>query len=113
VDHALNRPVSPRPIEGGAGVLMLPVPSSGVVRRVEGISAARKVPGVEDVEIDVSTGQIISAWPEGGNYPGFVFSRGSNALEAERSLRLANACLKIVVAPVIAQTVGAGSARAA
>ncbi len=84
------------------GVLMVPVPASGVVRRVEGIGEARRVAGIERVEIDVSTGQMLSAWPEGGAYPGFVFSSGVTPLDAERALREAAALLRIVVAPLLA-----------
>ncbi len=101
VGHALGRLPRPAPIQGGAGVLMLPVPASGVVRRVEGIGAARAVPGVEAVEIDVGAGQVLRAWPEGGSYPGFVFARGADALAAERTLREAQRHLQIVVAPLL------------
>ncbi len=101
VAHALGEHVSPMPIQGGAGVLMVPVPRSGMVRRVEGIGRARAVPGVVDVEIDVGTGEVITAWPEGGSYPGFVFSRADSAYDAEQSLRRAHAELDIVVAPII------------
>ncbi len=102
IAHALGEQAPVRPIIGGAGVLMVPVPRSGVVRRVEGIGRARAVPGVEEVEIDVGSGEVLTAWPEGGSYPGFVFSRGASAWDAEQSLRRAHAALNIVVAPIIA-----------
>lgn len=105
LSHAMGEEPVVQPIQGGAGVLMVPVPESGVVRRVEGIGAARGIPGIEEVEIDVSTGQVITAWPEGGSYPGFVFSRGDTPLDAERALRLAQATIRIVVAPLLASSV--------
>lgn len=101
IAHALGETVEPAPIVGGAGVLMVPVPRSGVVRRVEGIGRARAVRGVEDVEIDIGTGEVITAWPEGGSYPGFIFSRGESPYDAEQSLRKAHAEIDIVVAPMI------------
>ena len=44
---------------GSNGVMMIPVTQGGVLRRVEGISAARRVPDIVDVEIDVREGQIL------------------------------------------------------
>jgi len=101
IAHAVGEKPGTAPVRGGAGVLMVPVPASGVVRRVEGIGEARRVPGIEEVEIDVGTGQVISAWPEGGAYPGFVFSRGATPLDAEMALRRACALIRIVVAPLL------------
>jgi len=89
---------------GAAGVLMIPVPATGILRRVEGIGAARKIPGIVSVEIDIKTGQLLQQWPEGGSYPGFIFSRGDNPTEVEKSLRLAHEELNFVVAPTLETT---------
>lgn len=102
IAHAVGEKPAIAPLRGGAGVLMVPVPASGVVRRVEGIGEARRVPGIEDVEIDVGSGQVITAWPEGGAYPGFVFSRAATPLDAEMALRRAGKLIRIVVAPLLA-----------
>ncbi len=101
VRHALGERLESIDMVGGAAVLMMPVPKTGVVRRVEGIGRARAVPDVEQVEIDVSTGQVISAWPEGGSYPGFLFSRSTSPYEAEQALRRACSMIDIVVAPLL------------
>jgi hypothetical protein len=79
---------------------MLPVPDSGMVRRVEGIGAARAVPGIVQVEVDIHTGDVLTAWPEGGSYPGFLFSRAGSAEDAETALRRAHQEIRIVLAPV-------------
>ncbi|HCK76439.1 MAG TPA: phosphoribosylglycinamide synthetase, partial [Gammaproteobacteria bacterium] len=57
LSNAVRKPIQSNQEEGAFGVMMIPVPSAGVLRRVEGITAARKVPGVVSVEIDVREGQ--------------------------------------------------------
>ena len=98
--HALGDPVDVQAQEGGAGVLMIPIPAAGILRRVEGVMAARQVPGIEDVVIDVREGYELVPIPEGSSYLGFIFARASGPAEAEAALRAAHACLNIVVAPL-------------
>ncbi len=85
---------------GAAGVLMIPVPGAGVLRRVEGVMAARKVPGIEDVVIAVREGYELVPLPEGGSYLGFMFAHRETAKAVEHALREAHACLNFVLAPV-------------
>ena len=100
--NAVRRPIRAKRAHGAFGVMMIPVPEAGVLRRVEGISNARKVNGVVSVEVDVREGQKLIPWPEGGPYPGFIFSRGTDAGEAERALRAAHKELVFVTAPDLA-----------
>jgi biotin carboxylase len=86
--------------EGGAGVLMIPIPRAGVLRRVEGVLAAQRVPYIEEVEISVREGYELAPLPEGSSYLGFIFARAPSAELAERALRAAHAHLEIVVAPL-------------
>jgi hypothetical protein len=88
------------------GVMMIPVTQGGVLRRVEGISAARRVPDIIDVEIDVREGQILVPWPEGCAYPGFIFARAGSVADVERALRAAYGCLDFVLAPQLPITTG-------
>jgi len=99
LSNAVRRPIQPDQKKGAFGVMMIPVPSAGVLRRVEGITAARKTPGVVSVEIDVREGQRLVPWPEGGPYPGFIFSLGDDADQAEAALREAHAKLRFVTVP--------------
>lgn len=99
VAHALGRPVDLAPGRGAAGVLMIPVPAAGTLRRVEGVLAAGRVPGVEDVVIAVREGYEVVPLPEGGAYLGFVFARGETPAAVESALRRANDLLEVVVAP--------------
>ena len=39
ISHAVGKPLPVLPEEGGAGVLMIPIPEAGILRRIEGIPA--------------------------------------------------------------------------
>jgi biotin carboxylase len=84
----------------GAGVLMIPIPQAGILKRVEGILAAQRVPYIESVEIQLREGHELVPLPEGSSYLGFIFARAPSARQAEQALREAHACLNIVVAPL-------------
>jgi hypothetical protein len=84
------------------------VPRAGILRRVEGVGAARRVPFVEDIAIQVREGYELVPWPEGSSYLGFVFARAPTPEQAESALRQAHACLNIVVAPLWKAAVGGG-----
>lgn len=98
--HAMRRSLTLAHAEGGAGVLMIPIPEAGILRRVEGIAAARAVPGIEDVIIYVREGYELVPLPEGASYLGFIYARADTPVAAEMALRKAHACLHVVVAPL-------------
>jgi len=98
--QAVGRPLAVTDGDGGAGVLMIPIPRAGILRRVEGVLAARRVPYVEDLEISIREGYELVPLPDGASYLGFIFSRAPTPELAEQALRRAHACLKIVTAPV-------------
>ncbi len=85
--------------DGAAGVMMIPVPRGGNLEGVEGIEAAKSVPGVEDVLITARIHDNIAAWPEGSSYLGFIFSRANSPQAAETALREAHAKLNFVIRP--------------
>ena len=90
---------SPEP-EIGIKVLMIPIPQAGILRRVEGVLAAGKVPYIEEVVIHVREGYELVPLPEGSSYLGFIFARAPSAVQAEAALRAAHACLRVVVMPL-------------
>ena len=98
--HAMGRRPRRRALAGAAGVLMIPIPRAGVLRRVEGLGRAERVPGVEEVVIHLREGYELVPLPEGDSYLGFVFARGPNARQVEAALREAHAQLEIVTAPL-------------
>lgn len=83
---------------GASGVMMIPVPKSGVLGRVDGVEAARAVAGITQVEITARVHDFIAAWPEGSSYLGFLFARGADAEAVERSLREAHGELRFAIA---------------
>jgi len=97
--HSLGWPLDLDPAAGAAGVLMIPTPGAGTLRRVEGVLAAQQVPGIDDLLIAVREGYELTPLPEGGTYLGFMFAHGETPDEVERALREANDRLNIVVAP--------------
>lgn len=100
LEHALGRNPHANSEAGAAGVLMIPIPQAGILRRVEGVLAAQQVPYIEEVVIDLREGYELVPLPEGSSYLGFIFSHAPTPAAAEAALRAAHAQLKIVVAPL-------------
>jgi biotin carboxylase len=99
VRHALGMDASDLDREDDAsGVMMIPVPTSGVLEGVQGEELARATPGIEDVQITARRHDFIAAWPEGSSYLGFIFARGSSPAEVESALRAAHSQLKFELA---------------
>lgn len=94
-------PISTASDGGAAGVLMIPIPGHGILRRVEGVLAARRVPCIEDIQITIREGYELVPLPEGSRYLGFVFARAETPDEVEQALREAHSKLDIVTAPVL------------
>jgi biotin carboxylase len=98
--HALGLPGSDWPRERFAsGVMMIPVPKSGVLQKIEGEDAARSVPGISALEITARLHDYIAAWPEGSSYLGFLFATRNSAEEVEEAIRAAHAKLRFYLAP--------------
>ncbi|MFQ5643692.1 MAG: ATP-grasp domain-containing protein [Thiogranum sp.] len=97
---AIGRPVQARSPGKARGVMMIPVRRGGILRRVEGIGAARSVPGVDKVDVIIREGNELVPLPEGNQYPGYIFARGDSADEVVCALREACSRLDFVVAPV-------------
>ena len=97
---ALRERLQRAELRDAAGVMMIPTLRGGILRRVEGVLAARHVPCIEDIEITLREGYELTPLPEGGTYLGFIFARGSTPHQVERALRQAYQMLNVVVAPV-------------
>ena len=98
--HALNLPGRDAPREAAAsGVLMIPVPTSGILEKVEGAEEAREVAGVTELEITARWRDYVAAWPEGSSYLGFLFARGETSAEVENALREGHARLNFRLTP--------------
>ncbi|HMO57246.1 MAG TPA: ATP-grasp domain-containing protein [Roseiflexaceae bacterium] len=83
------------------GVMMIPIPHGGILRRVAGIAEALRVTGVEDVQITAPLHYPITPLPEGDSYLGFIFARGETPAAVEAALREAHACLNFTIEAAI------------
>jgi len=98
VSHAMKLPGSDLDREDDAsGVMMIPVPKTGVLERVEGEDRARAAPGTVELQITARLHDFIAAWPEGSSYLGFIFARGKSPEEVQSALRRAHGELKFVI----------------
>jgi hypothetical protein len=101
--NALGMPDGDAERENAAsGVMMIPVPQSGVFDGVEGIEAAESVTGVTEIQITARLHDYVAAWPEGSSYLGFIFARADSAEEVEKALREAHARLQFRFSPRLA-----------
>jgi hypothetical protein len=99
--HAAGLPLPAQVSADAAGVMMIPIPGSGILRGVDGLAAARAVPHISHIEITAQPGQLMAPPPEGAAYLGFVFSRAATPAEAEAALRAAHAALDIRIQPLV------------
>ena len=93
--YNLSLPVQAR------GVMMIPVPKRGILRRVEGLSEATRIPHIENIEIITRRGNELIPLPEGNQYPGFIFARAKTSDEVVTALREAHKKLNFVISPII------------
>lgn len=80
-----------------SGVMMIPIPRAGRLKRVGGLAAARAVQGVAGITITIPLGHPVTPLPEGSEYLGFIFARAERPEEVEATLRRAHALLGIEI----------------
>ena len=103
LEHAIGRPIDRYVREpAAAAVMMIPIPRRGIYKGVSGEAAARSVAGVTDLRITAREGQLLEPLPEAGSYLGFLFARGAQPADAERSVRTAHAALDFAIARELA-----------
>jgi len=79
------------------GVMMVPIPRSGVLERIDGVDATLAIAGVTAVEQTIANGKPVIPLPEGDRYLGFVFAEGATAADVEAALRAAEESLTVVI----------------
>jgi biotin carboxylase len=82
-----------------SGVMMIPVPKSGILEAISGEEAARSIPGITELTITARLHDAIAAWPDGSSYLGFLFARGDTPEKVEQSLREAHGKLSFTITP--------------
>lgn len=103
--HALGEPVGRWTRESRASaVMMIPIPRSGVYRRVDGLTTACDVLHIEEIRVTAKADQQLLALPEGSSYLGFIFARAAAPAFAERAVREAHARLRFTIDPLLTMT---------
>ena len=88
IRHAIGQDVNSfEREENAAGVMMIPIPHAGILRKVSGQEQAEMVEGIEEVTISIPIGQEVVPLPEGKRYLGFIFARGGTPADVETALR--------------------------
>jgi len=101
--HTLEMSGADAPRETQAsGVMMIPVPESGIFSGVTGLENGAATPGVTEILITARVHDYIAAWPEGSSYLGFIFAVGENPEFVENALRLAHGKLNFHITPRLA-----------
>lgn len=100
ISLAMGNPINPKLSKEARGVMMLPITANGILKRVEGLPAARKIKNIEKVDIIIREGHELVPLPEGNQYLGYIFAKGTTAKDVITALRTAYARLKLIVAPV-------------
>ena len=103
LEEVILRQAAKLPLEvseaGAGGVMMIPIPSSGVLRKVRGKEAAAAVGGVAEVAITIPLGQPVLQLPEGSRYLGFIIAHGATPEAVTAALRQAHAALAFIISP--------------
>jgi len=97
---AMGQEVKPEILEQSRGVMMIPVKKGGLLRRVEGLPAARNISHIEKVDIIIREGHELIPLPEGNQYPGYIFAKAETHDQVTKALRDSYALLNFVTAPV-------------
>ncbi|TDJ31219.1 MAG: ATP-grasp domain-containing protein, partial [Gammaproteobacteria bacterium] len=82
-----------------AGVLMIPVTSSGILKRVEGLTEAMQIEYIKDIEIHINSGYELIPLPEGASYLGFIFAQAPDFERTYAALKKAYGKLEFVTQP--------------
>ena len=81
-----------------SGVMMIPIPSAGVLTSVRGLQEGKAVEGIGEIIMSAHPGETLVPLPEGGKYLGFIFSRAESSALVEASLREAHRRLEFTIA---------------
>ncbi len=79
-----------------SGVLMIPITQKGILKRVEGLLEANKIPNIVDIEIHIQPGYELIPLPEGSSYLGFIFASSDDFNKTYQSLKQAHRKLVFV-----------------
>ncbi|MDA8025476.1 MAG: ATP-grasp domain-containing protein [Actinomycetota bacterium] len=80
-----------------SGVYMVPTRTSGIVRSINGIEAAQRIPFVTSVIVDAKVGHHYETLPTEGSYLGFIFAKAPTRALCIDALEKSHEVIKIEV----------------
>lgn len=100
ISLAINQPVKVTMPAHASGVMMIPIREKGLLKRVEGLLEANKVPDINKIDIIIPQGHELVPLPEGNQYLGYIFASAESPEQVTAAIREAYAHLKFITAPV-------------
>ena len=97
IRHALGEPVLPEREPKASGVMMIPIPRAGTLRRIDGVLEAQAIKGVTEITITIPVGGEVIPLPEGNKYLGFIFAKTATPEKTEQALRAAHSKLEFSI----------------
>ncbi len=97
---ATGQPVSVSQPDYARGVMMIPVRQKGLLKRVEGLLAARNTEHIDKVDIIIRQGHELIPLPEGNQYLGYIFAHAETTDKVVAAIRQAYAQLNFVTSPI-------------
>jgi len=101
ISLAIGHPVEPIKLERARGVMMIPTSKTGILQKINGISDAESVTGINSVIININPGYELIALPEGNQYLGYLFAEAETPDQVVNTLNLALSKLEFKVQPKI------------
>jgi biotin carboxylase len=83
-----------------SGVMMIPIPTAGILRQVKGVEEAMAVRLIENIELTARLNYPLTPLPEGDSYLGFIFARGETPETVESALREAHRRIEFSIDPL-------------
>jgi hypothetical protein len=83
------------------GVMMIPIPETGILKEVTGLAEAEAVAHIDRIEITAAINYPLIPLPEGESYLGFIFAGGETPAEVEAALRQAHTKLRFRIEPML------------
>jgi hypothetical protein len=79
------------------GVMMIPIPKRGILRKITGIEQAKSIAGIDKIEITAKLNYPLTPLPEGDGYLGFIFAYGETPSKVENALRQSHSLLQFQI----------------
>lgn len=87
-----------------AGAMMLPVPCAGRLVAMRGVEEARQVPGIQNMIVNCTPGEVFVPYPEQSCYKGFLTATGETFEDVEKSFSMAAEKIEFGLTPLECET---------